>query len=122
MRYLSMLIIFIAGSTIINAQTPTGTNNSGQRKTQTKKASVRQQKGRGLYHGSRDTTPGSPMGTGGAGGDMSGSPAGSAIETNDQTDKAEVQKDTTTTNDTSGIKKTTAKKRSTTRRKARSNN
>jgi hypothetical protein len=43
------------------------------------------------HHGPKDVTPGSPVGTGGAGGgNMSGSPAGSAIETKDQTSKAAI--------------------------------
>ncbi len=43
--------------------------------------------------------PGSPVGTGGAGGGvMSGSPAGSAIETKDQTNKAVIKLLTRVTN------------------------
>jgi hypothetical protein len=42
-------------------------------------------------HGPKDVTPGSPVGTGGAGeGNLAGSPAGSAVQTNDQTEKAEI--------------------------------
>ncbi|WP_018611941.1 hypothetical protein [Segetibacter koreensis] len=51
------------------------------------------------------------MGTGGAGGDMSGSPAASAIETNDQTSKADVNKDSNNAvGDTSSINDTTQQK------------
>lgn len=94
MRYLLIVIILIAGTDLLNAQTGGNTNSSGNRKRQAANLS-RQQRGTGQYHGNRDTTPGSPMGTGGAGGgEMSGSPAGSAIETKDQTSKAETSHDT----------------------------
>jgi len=119
MRYLLMLIIFIAGQSIIIAQTPANKNTAGQKKILNSKK-ARQQRGTGQYYGSKDTTPGSPMGTGGAGGDMSGSPAGSAIETDDQTDKAEVQKDTAASQSTD-VKKTTNKKRKTASRKTKTN-
>lgn len=96
MRYLLVIIILIAGTEFSNAQTSGSTNSSGNKKRQATKLS-REQRGTGQYHGSRDTTPGSPMGTGGAGGgEMSGSPAASAIETNDQTSKAEAKQDTMT--------------------------
>lgn len=120
MRYLLMLIIFVAANIAVTAQTTAGANNSGQKRT-TKKITARQQRGTGQYHGSRDTTPGSPVGTGGAGGDMSGSPAGSAIETDDQTNKAEVEKDTITNSQSTAVKKVTNSKRKTTRRKTKSN-
>lgn len=115
-----MLIIFIAAGITVTAQTTEGANNSGQKRT-TKKITSRQQKGSGQYHGSRDTTPGSPMGTGGAGGDMSGSPAASAIETDDQTSKAEVEKDTVANSQTTAVKKATNSKRKAVRRKTKSN-
>ncbi len=72
----------------------------------------------------------------GAGGDMSGSPAASAIATDDQTSKAEVkdstatdsqngtevQNDTTaTTNQSGATKKATYKKRKTVHRTTKSN-
>jgi hypothetical protein len=78
--------MFMATTIMAEAQTKQGAQNK-QPKTQT----TPQQRGTGQYHRSRDTTPGSPMGTGGAGGgEMAGSPAGSAIETKDQTEKAKV--------------------------------
>ena len=110
MRYLLIIIILIAGTEFSNAQTPGSTNSSANKKRQATKLS-REQRGTGQYHGSRDTTPGSPMGTGGAGGgEMSGSPAGSAIETNDQTSKAEANRDTISTDaDTTSKKQTITK-------------
>lgn len=94
-----LALLFAITSLIIeaNAQTSGGTNQSGaQKKSQlNKQEKKRIQRGSGLYHGSKDTTAGSPMGTGGAGGDMSGSPAGSAIETDDQTNKADAGRDST---------------------------
>jgi hypothetical protein len=79
--------MFMATTIMAEAQTKQAGQNK-QRKTQT----TAQQRGTGQYYGSRDTTPGSPMGTGGAGGgEMAGFPAGSPIETKDQTEKAKVQ-------------------------------
>ena len=84
-----MAWLLIGSSTLLSAQTigpgqKTGSATSASNGTSKQKSSSPTQS-----HGSRDTTPGSPMGTGGAGGgDMSGSPAGSAIQTHDQTDKA----------------------------------
>ncbi len=70
-------------------------------------------------HGSKDLTPGSPVGTGGAGGgDMSGSPAGSAIETKDQTSKAVINTGNQSGKKAAATKKTTQRKTSTTNRKA----
>ena len=115
-----MLIIFITAGITVTAQTAPGTNNPSQKRT-TKKITARQQKGSGQYYGSRDTTPGSPMGTGGAGGDMSGSPAASAIETDDQTNKAEVEKDTITNSQSTAVRKATNSKKKTVRRKAKIN-
>ncbi len=97
MRYLLMLVFIIAVTGFSYAQTTGATNQSGNKKTQAaRRTTTRQQRGSGQYHGSRDTTPGSPMGTGGAGGDMSGSPAASAVQTDDQTSKAVVSSDTST--------------------------
>lgn len=94
MRYLLVIVILIAGTKFSNAQTSDSTNSSGNKKRQATRLS-REQRGTGQYHGNRDTTPGSPMGTGGAGGGgMGGSRAASAIGTNDQTSKAEANQDT----------------------------
>ena len=84
-----MACLFMASSALVNAQTP-GTGQRTGSATSASGGTKKQQANRPTQsHGSRDTTPGSPMGTGGAGGgDMSGSPAGSAIQTHDQTDKA----------------------------------
>jgi len=63
-------------------------------------------RGTGQYHGSKDTTPGSPMGTGGAGGnEMSGSQKGSAAESSLQAAKTDQQ-----TGDTIGSSETKTKK------------
>lgn len=106
-----MLIIFTACISAANAQTKGNGNSAGNRKTQTARQGIkRQQRGSGQYHGSRDTTPGSPMGTGGAGGDMSGSPAGSAIETDDQTSKAQVQQDSSKSTVDSAAEQSTIRK------------
>lgn len=92
MKYIVMLFILILAITEAKAQT-TGGTKTGQQKTQiSKQEKKRLQRGTGQYYGSKDTTPRSPMGTGGAGGDMSGSPAASAIETDDQTSKADAQR------------------------------
>ncbi len=107
MKYLLTLIILIVGAAGVNAQTTGKAKQVGQRKTQmNKQEKKRIQRGTGHYHGSRDTTPGSPMGTGGTGGDMSGSPAASAIETDDQTSKAEAGRDST--NNTGTADRTTS--------------
>lgn len=109
MRYLLIIIILIAGTEFSNAQTSGSTNSSGNKKRQATKLS-REQRGTGQYHGSRDTTPGSPMGSGGAGGgEMSGSPAGSAIETNDQTGR-EANQDTMSVDADTMSKKQTIRK------------
>lgn len=115
-----MLIILTAGISAVNAQTTGNGNSAGHRKTQTtKQGTNRQQRGSGQYHGSKDTTPGSPMGTGGAGGDMSGSPAASAIETDDQTSKAEVKNDTSAGNADTVATQSTIRKTKNVRRATR---
>lgn len=106
MKYLMLVCFLIAGHVAVDAQTKTTTTT----KTSTRQ-NARVLRGSGQYHGSRDTTPGSPMGTGGAGGqEMAGSPAGSAIETDDQTSKANNHQSTTRTR-----RKTTTVKRTTTK-------
>jgi hypothetical protein len=108
MKYILVLILSIC----CTISTPAQTNKKAQTKT-----SKRVQRGSGQYHGSRDTTPGSPMGTGGAGGsDMSGSPAGSAIETKDQTEAAKVKRNKGSSKQ-AGNKKTAKKKRSVIRKR-----
>jgi hypothetical protein len=88
MKYFMIAGIFLSIAATSEAQTKPATQTK-QRKVQT--TTTTQQRGTGQYHGARDTTPGSPMGTGGAGGgEMAGSPGGSAIETKDQTQKAKV--------------------------------
>lgn len=106
------------GSTgFANAQSAGAGNTGGNKKTQTtRQTKAAQQRGSGQYHGSRDTTPGSPMGTGGAGGDMSGSPAGSAIATDDQTSKAEVTRDSSAEIADTVVKKSTIRKHKSVRR------
>ena len=101
MKYLLMLTIFITAFATVNAQTSGGTSGSAQKKIlPPKKATARQLRGTGQYYGSKDTTPGSPMGTGGAGGDMSGSPAGSALETDDKATNAQARKDSAVSSQT----------------------
>jgi len=83
MKVILSICLLFAGTMMAEAQTPAKTTKTYVR------PSARVQRGSGISHGSKDTTPGSPMGTGGAGGqEMSGSPAGSAIETGDQTEQA----------------------------------
>ena len=114
MKQLLILITFIAGAVAVNAQTVSGSGTSRQKKiVPSAEDSARKQRGTGQTYGSRDTTPGSPMGTGGAGGDMSGSPAASAIETDDQTSKAMVQKDTVANQSAVSEKATNRKRRTT---------
>jgi hypothetical protein len=104
MKYL--LILLISFSCAVSSQAQTG-------KKTTTKTSKRAERGTGQYHGGRDTTPGSPMGTGGSGGDdMSGSPAGSAIETKDQTEAAKVKKGNSATRKATGNKAGTHKRKS----------
>ncbi len=87
MKYLLMLTTLLFVSIFVEAQTGGAVR---LRRSVNKKAAndsnVNQaNQGSVPYHGSKDTTPGSPMGTGGAGGgDMSGSSAGSAIGTQEQ--------------------------------------
>lgn len=99
-----------AGIAKANAQTTGGTTTAAQKKTQiNKQEKKRIQRGTGQYYGSKDTTPGSPMGTGGAGGDnMSGSPAASANETHED---AQLNKDTSdSVGDTTNMNGRTQKK------------
>jgi hypothetical protein len=92
MKSLLMLCILLLSLKVTKAQTA-GATTANQKKSQiNKQEKKRIQRGTGQYYGSKDTTPGSPVGTGGAGGDMSGSPAASAIETEDQAIKADVNK------------------------------
>jgi hypothetical protein len=109
-----LIAVALTISTLTLEAQANGGNNGGQAKpgTQTKKTAG-QQRGTGKIYGARDTTPGSPMGTGGAGGeDMSGSPAGSAIETKDQTSKAEVQQEAPKGSQASTAKKANTKTKS----------
>lgn len=82
MKYFLVLSIFIGSALLTNAQSASVGTSEKQHKTRSQgRKSAAPISGRGLYHGSKDTTPGSPMGTGGAGGEgLSGSPAGSASE------------------------------------------
>ena len=96
MNNLLKLMLFVAITAGVNALTTDGVKTAnGQKKTKiTKREKKRLQRGTGQYYGSKDTTPGSPMGTGGAGGDnMSGSQAASAIETAARSDSADAQSD-----------------------------
>jgi len=78
MKKWMILSIFMASAIYGDSQT----QGSGAASSQAAKAGTQAKKSDGVkYHGSKDTTPGSPMGSGGAGGnEMSGSPKGSASE------------------------------------------
>ena len=96
MKQVIMLMVFAAITIGVNAQTTDGTKAgaSQKRTTVSKKEKKRLKRGTGQYYGNKDTTPGSPMGTGGAGGgDMSGSQEGSALESSDQADSTAAASD-----------------------------
>ena len=99
------LVLFI---TAIGAQAQ---NAGGSKQPGTKKATSVKQRGTGQYYGSRDTTPGSPMGTGGTGEGMSGSPAGSALETREH--QTEVRDSLNNAAASNAVNTTTKKTRST---------
>ena len=81
MKYILIISIIVVNALLADAQTGGGGNSRAQTGKTTVNKSAAQQRGTGQYHGSKDTTPGSPMGTGGAGGnEMSGSPSGSAAK------------------------------------------
>lgn len=97
MKYLIIIIAGLAlSSSSVNAQTKgeKKSDSSQKSKASSKKSSVKPKQSKlppgtaihggglvPLYHGKHDYTPGSPIGTGGAGGNtMSGSPQGSAEE------------------------------------------
>lgn len=99
MKYLVVIAAFIFSSNCLMAQSKDAMHHKGTRKTsrvKNKSTSTSPRTGkkqlpegtaiRGgqlvpLHHGAHDYTPGSPVGTGGAGGNtMSGSPQGSASE------------------------------------------
>ena len=111
MKYLIIAGLFLTITATTEAQTKTKTTTQ----TTQRKTTTAQQRGTGQYHGARDTTPGSPMGTGGAGGgEMAGSPAGSAIETKDQTQKAKVHEGAAVKKQTKATSRKVVKKQSTT--------
>jgi hypothetical protein len=120
--FVTIATIFLT-TTIVNAQTSgtgqrTGTatsqpnggssrNSAAHQKGTTGKKEVIPQS-----HGPRDVTPGSPVGTGGAGeGNGAGSPAGSAIQTKDQTEKAIINHGGHGGNKGSTMKKGTTKRK-----------
>jgi hypothetical protein len=97
MKYVLIIVAGLAFSTSsVNAQTRSGEKNNSSHKSTThaKKSSTKPKQSNRppgtaihagqvvpLYHGKHDYTPGSPIGTGGAGsGGMAGSPQGSAEE------------------------------------------
>lgn len=117
MKKILMMSVFVAAALVTNAQTSAGSSN-GTRQTRKsssyKRKSATQLRGSGQYHGSKDTTPGSPMGTGGAGGnEMSGSPASSASETAIQSSKPDTQSTDQVGSEGSAAKKATMKKKTT---------
>jgi hypothetical protein len=108
-----------SGSTTSATQSQNQQNKS--KKTSTSQTAAQNTKNPGQrspvaqHHGPKDVTPGSPVGTGGAGGgDMSGSPAGSAIETRDQTDKAVIP---TGDQKKSAVRRASGKSKATTNKK-----
>ncbi len=121
MKYILIAAGLLFGTANLHAQTV----GSGQRTGGATSPSPNTTSGKGntsagrnipRLHGPRDVTPGSPVGTGGAGGgDMSGSPAGSAIETKDQTNKAVINQGSQSGKKASATqKKTTQRKTNTT--------
>jgi hypothetical protein len=121
MKYVLIAAGLLFGTANLQAQTAgTGQKTGGATSSSSNTSKGKTSAGNNIpqSHGSKDLTPGSPVGTGGAGGgDMSGSPAGSAIQTKDQTSKAVIN-----TNQigkkASATKRTTKRKTSTTNRKA----
>lgn len=117
MKYVLVAAGLLLGSAGLQAQTVgtgqrTGGATSPSSNTTSGKGNTSAGKNIPQSHGPRDVTPGSPVGTGGAGGgDMSGSPAGSAIETKDQTSKAVIDH-----GNHSGKKATSTQKKSTQRK------
>src|SRR4051812_38454770 len=114
MKRILMAITFSAAALVTQAQTssvPAGSKQTPKQATPAKKSAT-QARGTGQYHGSKDTTPGSPMGTGGAGGnELSGSPAGSASENAIQAEKTDVQADGQVGSQGSKTKKSATKKK-----------
>lgn len=123
MRYLIIILFFIAFNTTLNAQAPSGSNTSNKRKTQTaKRASAQQQRATNQFHGSIRHNAGQPDGHRWSGWwRYECSPAASAIETNDQTDKAQVKKDTTAGSENRAPGKVTDKKKVSGHSKTRGN-
>lgn len=121
MKSILMFTIFMAVALLTNAQTTAGNGSrQGGRTTTAAKKSATQIRGSGQYHGSKDTTPGSPVGTGGAGGnEMSGSQAGSASETAIQRGKENVQTGDQTGSEGSGAAKANIKKKRAVRKNRR---
>ena len=109
-----MAVTFSAVVLVAQAQTsavPAGSKQTPKQATPAKKSAT-QVRGTGQYHGSKDTTPGSPMGTGGAGGnELSGSPAGSASESAIQAEKTDVPADGQAGSQGSKAKKSATKKK-----------
>jgi len=122
MKYMIIFSIFIGSVLLTSAQSSVGgntTRQTGKANTQAKKSAA-QLRGSGQYHGSKDTTPGSPMGTGGAGGnEMAGSPAGSASETAVQSGKANAQSTDQAGGQGSDTTKANTKKKTVVRRNRR---
>ena len=114
MKHLWITGIMVLTSILTNAQKQPAAVSAGKTSNARVQAekSATQARGTGQYHGSKDTTPGSPMGTGGTGGnEMSGSPAASASETAVQPEKSNVS-DTQSESHGTETKKAPAKKKS----------
>jgi hypothetical protein len=110
MKHLLLASFFIAGTFFAHSQSASGTRTGTAKNNNNVKKTSTQVRGTGQYHGSKDTTPGSPMGTGGAGGsEMSGSPAGSASKTALQKSKAAARSNEQSGNNSTPGKKGTAK-------------
>ena len=120
MKYVLIAAGLLFGTASLDAQTVgTGQRTGGATSPSSNTTGGKSNTGAGKNipqsHGPRDLTPGSPVGTGGAGGgDMSGSPAGSAVQTKDQTSKAVIHVDQSGKKASATQKKTTQRRTSTT--------
>jgi hypothetical protein len=93
MKNLLILGMLLGSALLADAQKAQGTAAQAGKNNGTVKKTSAEVRGSGQYHGSKDTTPGSPMGTGGAGGgEMSGSPAGSASKAAMSQSRADAQR------------------------------
>lgn len=82
MKHILITAVFIAGGFVANAQSNGAVTGSGQTTSNTSATAGKGTKPKvAKHHGPHDYTPGSPIGTGGAGDNMSGSRNNSALKT-----------------------------------------